>query len=213
MTDVLGLNVGYSTSAEIPQNKNQPKVQAGVTAMLACGYDPEPAYLWGGQHTLNGNGEMTGCHWLHDAGYFVSPICITNTHSVGMVHHATIQWMLEQYPTFFKQERNFVMPVIAETCDAILNGINDLHVKEQHVLEALNNASDGPVAEGNVGGGNGMITYEFKGGTGTLSRRITMGDSDYTVVVLVQSNFGARKDLTILGVPVVRVRGRTQPTA
>ena len=201
ITDIPGLKVGYSTLNQ-SSSTNYPKVQTGVTAILPRGHTPEPAYLWAGQHTLNGNGEMTGCHWIQDAGYFISPISITNTHSVGAVHQSVVKWMINQYPDFFQQQRNFVMPVVAETCDAILNDINGCHVKEKHVMEALNSATDGPIAEGNVGGGNGMITYEFKGGTGTSSRVIQIGGKDYTVGVLVQSNFGARQDLSILGVPV-----------
>lgn len=195
ITDVSGIEVGFSTI-------NGPGIQTGVTAILPRGRDANPVYLWAGQHTLNGNGEMTGCHWIHDAGYFMSPICITNTHSVGITHHATLKWMIQQYPSFFKKGYHFVMPVIAETYDGILNDINGLHVTESHVLEALNSAKTGAVAEGNVGGGNGMISYEFKAGTGTSSRQINIEGNDYTVGVLVQSNFGARQDLSIRGVPV-----------
>ena len=205
ITDVPGLKVGYTTLTQAADTANgQPKIQTGVTAILPRGHNPEPAYLWAGQHTLNGNGEMTGCHWIQDAGYFVSPICITNTHSVGAVHQGTVKWMVEHYPAFFQQQRNFVMPVVAETCDALLNDINGCHVQEQHVIDALNKATDGPIAEGNVGGGNGMTTYEFKGGTGTASRQLHIGDQPYHVGVLVQSNFGARQDLSVLGVPVGR---------
>ena len=121
---------------------------------------------------------------------------------MGAVHQGTVKWMIEQYPDFFQQQRNFVMPVIAETCDAILNDINGCHIKEEHVIAALNNATDGPIAEGNVGGGNGMITYEFKGGTGTASRELIIDNKTYHLGVLVQSNFGTRQDLSILGVPV-----------
>ena len=196
ITDVPDVSVGFSTV------NCSTHIQTGVTAIHPRVLTNTPAYLWAGQHTLNGNGEMTGCHWIHDAGYFMSPICITNTHSVGMAHHATIKWMIEQYPDFFHRQHRFAMPVIAETFDGILNDINGLHIKEEHVMEALNSASSGPVEEGNVGGGNGMITYEFKGGTGTSSRVIDIEGESYTVGVLVQSNFGSREDLSILGVPV-----------
>ncbi len=195
ITDVPGVMVGYSTVT----GEN---VQTGVTAILPRGKTAPPAYVWAGQHTLNGNGEMTGCHWIHDAGYFISPICITNTHSVGMAHHGVLKWMVEHYPDFFTGKHNFVMPVIAETYDGVINDINGLHITEAHVMEALNSARSGPIEEGNVGGGNGMITYEFKGGTGTASRKIKLPDKSYTLGVLVQSNFGAREDLTVLGVPV-----------
>ena len=196
ITDVPGVTVGFTSVTEGSH------IQTGVTAIHPRGTDKAPAYVWAGQHTLNGNGEMTGCQWIHDAGYFISPICITNTHSVGMVHHATLKWMCRQYPDFFKSSYRFVMPVVAETYDGILNDINGFHVVEEHVFDALNNATSGPVAEGNVGGGNGMISYEFKAGTGTSSRQVRIENQDYSLGVLVQANFGARKDLTVLGVPV-----------
>ena len=198
ITDVPGITVGFCNLDQ----KAKPKIQTGVTALHPQGETNSPAYLWAGQHTLNGNGEMTGCQWIHDAGYFMGPICITNTHAVGMAHHATMKWMIKHYPDFFHNEHRFAMPVIAETFDGILNDINGLHIQEEHVFEALNSARSGPVAEGNTGGGNGMITYEFKGGTGTSSRLISIGDKTYTLGVLVQSNFGTREDLTIRGVPV-----------
>ena len=199
LVDVHNLSVGFST---LNSSGPGPKVQTGVTAIHPRSVAEAPAYVWAGQHTLNGNGEMTGCQWIQDAGYFMGPICITNTHSVGMVHHATLKWMITQYPEFFAAEHRFVMPVIAETYDGILNDINGLHIKEQHVFEALNSASTGPVAQGNVGGGNGMISYEFKAGTGTSSRVFAIEDQNYTLGVLVQANFGKREDLTVLGVPV-----------
>ena len=202
ITDVPNINVGYSTQTKNPGNDSSPKVQTGVTAIHPLGFIDTPRYVWAGQHTLNGNGEMTGCQWIHDAGYFMGPICITNTHSVGMAHHATLKWLTEKYRYFFESEHRFVMPVIAETYDGILNDINGLHVKEEHVFDALNTAASGLIEEGNVGGGNGMITYEFKAGTGTSSRVIDVDDKIYTVGVLVQANFGKREDLTILGVPV-----------
>jgi len=132
----------------------------------------------------------------------MSPVCITNTHSVGMAHHATVGWMIEQYKSIFHDDHAWAMPVIAETYDGLTNDICGRHITEQHVLEALNSASTGPVQEGNVGGGAGMQTYEFKGGTGTASRMISIGDKPYTVAALVQSNFGTRHELNILGVPV-----------
>ena len=119
--------------------------------------------VWAGFHALNGNGEMTGTHWINDAGYFVGPICITNTHSVGMVHHAATKWMIRTYPAFHDHHL-WAMPVVAETYDGVLNDINGQHVREKHVFHALDSASPGPVPEGNVGGGTGMICYEFKGG-------------------------------------------------
>ena len=202
ITDVPGITVGFCNIDQAGDSPGQPKIQTGVTAIHPQGNTDSPAYLWAGQHTLNGNGEMTGCQWIHDAGYFMGPICITNTHAVGTVHQAALRWMIEHYPDFFHSEHRFAMPVVAETFDGILNDINGLHVKEEHAFQALNSAQSGPVAEGNTGGGNGMITYEFKGGTGTSSREIIVEDKTYTLGVLVQSNFGAREDLTVLGVPV-----------
>ena len=203
ITDVPGVEVGFKT---ITKNKGEgdpgPGVQTGVTAILPRGRMAPPAYLYAGMHSLNGNGEMTGSHWIKDAGYFVSPICITNTHSVGVVHHGVLKWMIDLYPDFFLKAHNFVMPVVAETYDGVLNDINGLHITEADVFEALDAARAGPVAEGNVGGGNGMITYEFKGGTGVSSRVFETGNDQYTLGVLVQSNFGKRSDLMVCGVPV-----------
>ena len=203
VTDVAGVEVGFST---IIQGKGEgesgPGVQTGVTAILPRGKAGPPSYVFAGLQALNGNGEMTGAHWIKDAGYFVSPICITNTHSVGVAHHATTKWFIEQHPDFFANKHRFIMPVIAETYDGVLNDINGQHVTETHVFEALNSAAPGPVAEGNVGGGAGMLTYEFKGGTGTSSRVIDIEGRQHTVGVLVQSNFGRREEFTVCGVPV-----------
>jgi len=179
-------------------------IRTGVTAILPHGKRSQPGPIWAGQYTLNGNGEMTGTHWIHEAGYFISPVGITNTHSVGMVHHAAVGWMIDQYPGFFRDDHAWAIPVVAETYDGLTNDIYGRHIKEAHVREALNSAASGFVAEGNGGDGTGMATYEFKGGTGTASRRVQIGSDEYTVGILVQSNFGARQDLTILGVPVGR---------
>jgi D-aminopeptidase len=162
----------------------------------------KPGPIWAGQFNLNGNGEMTGTHWINEAGYFISPVCITNTHSVGMVHHAVVGWMIDQYKSYFQDDHAWAMPVVAETYDGLTNDICGRHLKEEHVRAALTSAASGLVAEGNVGGGTGMATYEFKGGTGTSSRRVKIGSEEYTVGILVQSNFGSRQDLNILGVPV-----------
>ena len=203
ITDVPGVEVGFKT---ITKNKSPgdrgPWVQTGVTAILPRGRDASPAYLYAGIHSLNGNGEMTGSHWINDAGYFVSPICITNTHSVGMTHHAVLKWMIKKHPDFFAQRGRFVMPVVAETYDGLLNDINGLHVTEADVFDALDGAASGAVAEGNVGGGNGMLTYEFKGGTGVSSRVFQIDGRPCTLGVLVQSNFGKRRDFVVCGVPV-----------
>lgn len=197
ITDVPGVEVGYCTVTDAGKN-----AQTGVTAILPRGKSNPPSYVFAGLHALNGNGELTGSHWIEDAGYFLSPICITNTHSVGVAHHAVIKWMNKTFPDFFGSLYNFVMPVVAETYDGVLNDINGQHVKEHHVFQALNSASSGKIAEGNVGGGNGMISYEFKAGSGTSSRVVNIGETSYSLGVFVQSNFGERGDLTVCGIPV-----------
>ena len=204
ITDVAGVEVGFTTliEGEGAVEVGKGPIRTGVTTILPRGKRKRPSPIWAGHFNLNGNGEMTGTHWIHEAGYFISPICITNTHSVGMVHHAAVGWMINQYPDFFIDDHAWAMPVIAETYDGLTNDICGRHITEDHVLAALNSATSGPVAEGNVGGGAGMITYEFKGGTGSASRRVEIGSTPHTVGVLVQSNFGARRDFQILGVPV-----------
>jgi D-aminopeptidase len=179
-------------------------VRTGITAILPRGRRNTLSPIWAGHYNLNGNGELTGTHWINDAGYFTSPVCLTNTHAVGTVHHGTVKWMIRQYPGDFVDDHAWAMPVVGETYDGLTNDICGMHVQESHVLAALDAATDGAVDEGNVGGGTGMMTYEFKGGTGTASRQVNIGEHDYTVGTLVQSNFGSRKDLTILGVPVGR---------
>ncbi len=197
ITDVAGVRVGFCTLTDPLQ-----KIRTGVTAILPRLESGQPSPVWAGQYALNGNGEMTGSHWINDAGYFVGPICITNTHSVGMTHHAVTQWMIKHYHDYFQNQHAWAMPVVAETYDGVLNDINGQHVKLEHVLSALDSASGGPVAEGSVGGGNGMICYEFKGGTGTSSRLVPLGQESYTVAALVQANHGIRPWLNILGKPV-----------
>ncbi len=206
ITDVTGVEVGFTTliEGEGAVEVGKGPIRTGITAILPRGKRDKPSPIWAGQYTLNGNGEMTGTHWIHEAGYFISPVCITNTHSVGMAHHATVGWMVDQYPGFFREDHAWAMPVVAETYDGLTNDICGRHIKEDHVLQALNSAASGWVAEGNVGGGTGMATYEFKGGTGTSSRRVKIGSEEYTVGILVQSNFGSRQDFTVLGVPVGR---------
>jgi D-aminopeptidase len=179
-------------------------MRTGVTAIIPRRASV-PSPVWAGQFSLNGNGEMTGTHWINDAGYLVGPVCITNTHSVGAVHHGATRWMIDTYADFFASEHAWAMPVVAETYDGVLNDINAMFVTPEHAIAALDEARGGPVAEGSVGGGNGMICYEFKGGTGTSSRRVSIGDEMYTVGVLVQANHGTRPWLTILGKPVGQV--------
>jgi D-aminopeptidase len=196
ITDVPGVAVGFCTLTDPDK-----KMRTGVTAILPRpSTDPQP--VWAGQYALNGNGEMTGTHWINDAGYFLGPVLITNTHGVGAAHMGATRWMIGHYAEYFAGEHAWAMPVIAETYDGVLNDINALHVQPDHAIAALEARSTGPVAEGSTGGGNGMIAYEFKGGTGTASRRITLGGQEFTVAALVQANHGIRKWLTILGKPV-----------
>lgn len=200
ITDVLGVEVGVTTLIEGdgPLVQGRGPVRTGVTAILPRGRDPQPLPVWAGLHALNGNGEMTGSHWIADAGHFYGPVILTNTHSVGIAHHAAVRWMVESYAAAWGDGHVWALPVVAETYDGVLNDINGQHVTEAHVRAAIKGARGGPVPEGNVGGGTGMICYEFKGGTGTSSRIV----GDWTVGALVQANHGRRDWLTVLGVPV-----------
>ena len=204
ITDVIGVEVGFTTliKGEGPVQVGKGPVRTGVTVILPKGKQDALSSIFAGQFDLNGNGEMTGTHWINEAGYFIGPISITNTHSVGMVHHAVVGWLIDKYKYFYQDEHAWAMPVVAETYDGITNDICGRHITEEHVLKALNTAHNGPVLEGNVGGGTGMMTYEFKGGTGTSSRIMEIADKTFKLGVLVQSNFGARKDFTVMGVPV-----------
>ena len=202
ITDVPGVLVGYKT---LDGRTDEGKIiKTGVTAILPRGYQRDPQPVWAGIHRFNGNGEMTGTHWIEDAGYFFGPICMTNTHSVGIVHHAAVRWMIKQYASAWSQMPMWALPVVAETYDGQFSDIDGQHVTEAHALEALNSAKAGAVAEGNVGGGNGMRCYKFKGGTGTSSRAIEIDGKRYTVAALVQANHGVREVFTVLGVPVGR---------
>ncbi len=203
ITDVKGVEVGVTTlisgSGKLEVGKGP--VRTGVTAILPRGkkYDP----VFAGWYSLNGNGEMTGTTWIEESGFLESPIMITNTHSVGVVHDEVIAWMYENgfYDPII-EEYFWALPVVAETYDGRLNDINGFHVKKEHVYAALNKAASGQVPEGNVGGGTGMICHKFKGGTGTASRKLDDENGGYTVGVLVQANYGGRERLTIAGVPV-----------
>ena len=210
ITDVPGVKVGYKTLVhDLPADADGPvAVRTGVTAILPVAREKLLAPTWAGITSFNGNGEMTGAHWINEAGYFLGPVMITNTHSVGMVHHGCLQWLTRQ-PEFAGAPDQFLMPVVAETCDAVMNDINGFHVTAEHVFEALDNASGGALAEGNVGGGTGMRCYEYKGGTGSASRVLEIGSRRYTLGALVQANFGRREELTIRGMPV----GRLAPPA
>ena len=204
ITDVEGIAVGFRTICEeTPRPGRKLPVRTGVTAILPHAESETPVPVYAGVHRFNGNGEMTGTHWIEDGGTFLGPVMITNTHGVGITHHATTRWMLERYAsTYDVGDFLWLMPVIAETYDGVLNDINGMPVTEADVRAALENLSRGPVSEGNCGGGTGMITYGFKGGTGTSSRVIPLGGRDYTIGTLVQANHGQRDWLTICGVPV-----------
>ena len=203
ITDVPGVEVGHATlvsgSGKLVVGKGP--VRTGVTAVLPRGKrsgDP----VFAGWFTLNGNGEMTGTTWLEESGFLWGPVMITNTHLVGVVRDAVIEWLVKQARSL--SEYDWSLPVVAETWDGSLNDINGFHVKKEHVFAALDSAHGGPVTEGNVGGGTGMICHRFKGGIGTASRRLDSKDGGYTVGVLVQCNYGARPQLRIAGVPVGR---------
>ncbi|WP_054303150.1 P1 family peptidase [Gemmobacter sp. LW-1] len=195
ITDVPGVEVGFCTLTDPTRD-----LRTGVTAILPRGKGTTPIPVTAGHYALNGNGEMTGTHWIDDAGYFLGPVMISNTHAIGACHTGAVQWMIDTYADHFAGVA-WAMPVVAETYDGILNDITRLSVTPDHARAALDAAVTGPVAEGSTGGGNGMIAYEFKGGTGTASRRVDLG-GEWTVAALVQANFGIRPWLTILGKPV-----------
>jgi L-aminopeptidase/D-esterase-like protein len=202
ITDVAGVEVGYTTlvAGDGPLQVGKGPVRTGVTAILPRGRK-SPTAVFGAYAVGNGNGEMTGTIWVEESGTVGTPVLITNTHSVGVVRDAVIAWMLENGGT----EQLWGLPVVAETWDGYLNDLNGFHVRREHVFAALDSARGGAIAEGNVGGGTGMHTFEFKGGTGTSSRRVRVKDAgDYTVGVLVQSNFGRRWQLQVAGIPVGR---------
>ncbi len=203
ITDVEGVLVGMTTLIEGkgPLVPGKGPVRSGVTAILPRGMDREPKPVWAGTFAFNGNGEMTGTHWIQDGGYFFGPVMITNTNSVGIVHHAASRWIIGHYDGWHDHHL-WAMPVVTETYDGKLSDINGQHVTEVHALAAIEAAASGPVQEGNCGGGTGMIAYEFKGGTGTSSRQVSIAGEDFTVAALVQANHGVRPWLTILGVPV-----------
>ncbi len=199
ITDVAGVTVGHTTLIEDLEDGRA--VRTGVTAVLPRGRDSLQRPVFGGWFALNGNGEMTGTTWLEESGQLEGPVMITNTHSVGTVHQATIAWRIRQGEPDASGYW-WALPVVAETWDGYLNDINGFHVEPEHVDAALDGAASGPVAEGNVGGGTGMVCYEFKGGIGTASRVVDVLGSSYTVGVLVQANYGLREQLRIAGVPV-----------
>ena len=203
ITDVTGVEVGYTTliSGEGKLEAGKGPVRTGVTAILPRGRGSFDDPVYAGYFSLNGNGEMTGTAWIEESGFLEGPVMITNTHSVGVVRDATIAWRVAQAgpdPTGF----SWSLPVVAETWDGYLNDINGFHVKPEHVLNALDAAGPGPIAEGSIGGGTGMICFEFKGGTGTASRVLDKKNGGYVIGALVQANCGRRGQLMIAGIPV-----------
>ena len=198
ITDVAGVEVGMTTliSGEGKLVVGKGPVRTGVTAILPRGKaSGDPVY--GAWFTLNGNGEMTGTTWVEESGLLSGPVMITNTHSVGIVHDAVIDWVVRN-----GREFAWSLPVVAETWDGGMNDINGFHVKKEHALAAIEGARSGRVPEGNVGGGTGMTCHQFKGGTGTSSRRIEVLGQSYTVGVLVQCNYGGRPRFAVAGAPV-----------
>ena len=202
ITDVAGVEVGYKTliegSGDLIVGKGP--IRTGVTAIFPRGKESFNR-VFAGWFTLNGNGEMTGTTWVDESGCLGSPIMITNTHSVGVVRDAVIEWSMKRMKSS-GYSGDISLPVVAETYDGFLNDINGFHVKKEHVFEAMESATSGPIQEGNVGGGTGMIVHRFKGGTGTSSRKLPVEDGGFTIGVLVQANYGSRELLTIAGVPV-----------
>jgi L-aminopeptidase/D-esterase-like protein len=205
ITDVGGVEVGFSTiiSGEGKLDVGKGPIRTGVTAILPHGKVYKPVFA--GWYALNGNGEMTGTTWVEESGFLEGPVMITNTHSVGTVRDAVIEWQFKNNlfdPLPDEPDIFWSLPVVAETYDGGLNDINGFHVKKEHVFEALESATGGPVSEGNVGGGTAMNCHGFKCGTGTSSRVMPGEKGGYTVGVLVQANYGTRDTLTISGVPV-----------
>jgi L-aminopeptidase/D-esterase-like protein len=205
ITDVKGVEVGYSTiiSGKGENIIGSGPVRTGVTAIFPRGKSKKFSPVYANWYSLNGNGEMTGTTWLTESGFLETPIMITNTNSVGVVRDAILKWYVDT-DWYNGEDWWYTYPVVAETYDGFLNDIYGFHVKEKNVLEAINNASSGKIAEGNVGGGTGMTCLGFKGGTGTSSRIVKIKDSTYTVGVIVQSNFGGKRNFTVSGVPVGR---------
>jgi len=200
ITDVVGVEVGQTTliSGDGKLVVGKGPVRTGVTAILPRGKNSTDQ-VFAAWFTLNGNGEMTGTTWIEESGFLEGPVMITNTHSVGTVRDAVIAWQMRKQGKTFQP---WSLPVVAETWDGFLNDINGFHVKPEHVFQALEGAKAGAVAEGNVGGGTGMVVHQFKGGIGTASRKLDASVGGYTVGVLVQANYGGRSQLTIAGVPV-----------
>ncbi len=206
ITDVPGVRVGHTTivDGEGPLVVGRGPVRTGVTVVVPPGETFAESF-YAGCHRLNGNGELTGLEWVRENGMLTTPVAITNTHSVGVVRDALIEAAVRHAPP----DQHWALPVVGETWDGRLNDTDGQHVRPDHVFAALEDARGGPVTEGNVGGGTGMICHEFKGGIGTSSRVLTVAEGGWTVGVLVQANHGRRSRLSIGGIPV----GRAIPTS
>lgn len=202
ITDVVGVEVGYCTriEGEGKLEVGRGPIRTGVSVILPRGREGMPVPVFAGCHTLNGNGEMTGTIWMEEVGLCESPIALTNTHSLGVVRDALIKWMVAHVG--LRKKLWWGLPVVAETYDGWLNDINGFHIRDEHVYSALAHAHGGAIELGSVGGGTGMICYEFKGGSGSASRLVELGGEPFTVGAFVQSNFGSRDELAIAGVPV-----------
>ncbi len=214
ITDVTGVTVGHTTliSGEGKLQIGKGPVRTGVTAVLPRGLDSMNNPVFAGWWSLNGNGEMTGTTWVEESGFLEGPVMITNTHSVGVVRDAVIQWRVnhgQPDPTGYW----WSLPVVAETWDGWLNDINGFHVKPEHAFHAIDSAHTGAVEEGAVGGGTGMVCNGFKGGIGTSSRKLEAKDGGYTVGILVQCNYGSKNNLRIAGIPIGREIAADDPYA
>jgi L-aminopeptidase/D-esterase-like protein len=205
ITDVAGVTVGHTTliSGEGKLVVGQGPVRTGVTAVFPRGKDSTDSGVFAGWWSLNGNGEMTGTTWVEESGFLVGPVMITNTHSVGVVRDAVIQWTVA-HRKVGPNDDWWSLPVVAETWDGWLNDINGFHVKAEHAIHSIESSHGGPVEEGAVGGGTGMICNGFKGGIGTASRKLSPKDGGFTVGVLVQCNYGSRQNFRVAGIPVGR---------
>ena len=210
ITDVEGVEVGFSTiiTGESTEDTTEDSdfARTGVTAILPRG--KKRSAVFAGRYDHNGNGEMTGTHWIDDSGFLHGPLMITNTNSVGVVREAASKWMVKNryfYPSFKDGKEveglGFFYPAVGETFDGVLNNINGFKVKEENAFEALESAAGGFVAEGNVGGGTGMRCHEFKGGTGTASRVLSEEEGGFTVGAIGQANHGTREECRVAGIP------------
>ena len=196
ITDVPGVEVAHVTLIEGTD------VRTGITAIHPRGRQMAGDPCVAGIHAQNGQGEMTGAFWIEESGTFSGPILLTSTHSIGPAHAAVVRWTATNHPELAE---GWLLPVVAETWDGWLHDINGGHLTELHAITALETARGGPLEEGSVGGGTGMICYEYKGGSGTASRLVDYGDDTFTVGVIVQANFGARRELSVLGLPIGKV--------